>query len=87
LRPIDGIEWYELSKGKIYTVWTATTRKGVIQVASRATEAPRLYGEKVAVQRTQYEVLIDGSEETHSFDDLYAAVRFVGKTKTAELAE
>lgn len=87
LRPVDGIEWYELSKGEIYTVWTDTIRKGIIRVVSRATEAPRLYGDKIAVQRTKYEASIDGSEETLSFDDLYAAVRFVGKTKTAELAE
>ena len=87
LRPVDGIKWYELSKGRIYTVWAGATRKGTIRVASRATEAPRLYGDKVAVQRTQYEVSIDGTEETHLFDDLYAAVRFVGKAKTVELAE
>ena len=87
LRPVDGIEWYELSKGEIYTVWTDTTRKGMIRVVSRATEAPRLYGDNIAVQRTQYEASINGSEETHSFDDLYAAVRFVGKAKTSELAE
>lgn len=79
LKPVDGIEWYELSRNQVYTVWENATRKGVVNVLSRATQAPKLYGDRVAVQKPEYEAIIDAAQERRIFNDLYAAVRFIGR--------
>ena len=87
LKPLDGIEWYELSRNQVYTVWEESARKGVVRVLSRATQAPKLYGDRIAVQKPEYEAVVDDSQERRLFNDLYAAVRFIGNAKVKAFSE
>lgn len=87
LKPLDGIEWYELSRNQVYTVWEDSARKGMVRVLSRATQASKLYGDRIAVQKPEYEAIVDNSQERRLFNDLYAAVRFVSSAKLEAISE
>ena len=79
MRPIDGIEWYETTRGSQYQVWIDTEFAGTVTVLSRGMQAPRLYGHSLSIQRSEYQSWARMSDETHRHDDLYAAVRWVAK--------
>lgn len=86
LKPLDGIEWYELEKSRVYTVWAESKQTGTVKVLSRATEAPRIYDDRVIIQRPEYEAIVTATQESRKFDDLYAAVRYVGNATVLETA-
>ena len=79
LQPLDGIEWYETRKGVLYTIWEDGAAKGEVEKASRTTSTSQLYGDRISIDLPEYEAAIFASDETRKFNDLYAAVRFVGK--------
>lgn len=79
LQPLDGIEWYETRKGVLYTIWEDGAAKGEVEKASRTTSTSQLYGNRISIDLPVYEATIFASDEVRKFNDLYAAVRFVGK--------
>jgi hypothetical protein len=54
MRPIDDIDWFEVKKGKLYDVWLDSRLAGSVEVLSRATAAPKVYGGELRVAKSEY---------------------------------
>lgn len=83
MRPVDGIEWYEVQRGVLYHVWIDKELAGTVTVLSRGTQAPHLYGHSLSIQRSEYQSWARILDESHIHDDLYAAVRWVATNSSA----
>jgi very-short-patch-repair endonuclease/tRNA isopentenyl-2-thiomethyl-A-37 hydroxylase MiaE len=79
MRPIDDIDWFEVKKGKLYDVWLDSRLAGSVEVLSRATAAPKVYGGELRVAKSEYEGRIAGTNERFIKHDIYAAVREVAR--------
>jgi hypothetical protein len=90
MRPIDGIEWYEVRQGHLYEVWLSPNpddqvalgdrkRAGTVEVLSRATGAARVYGDQLRVPKSEFEGKVDCTGERFIIHDIYAAVRDVAR--------
>lgn len=82
-RELDGIIWIEVQRGDLFEVWPDEDYGGDVEVLSRATMQPRVYGGTVAVQRSQYRGTVEKTGATFIVDDLYAAVRRVAQEARA----
>ena len=78
-RVLDDIDWYETMRGTWFEVWPDGQLAGDIEVLSRGTSAPKVYGNTIAVQKSQYRCTVTGSGKTFIVDDLYVAVRKIAK--------
>lgn len=78
-RELDGIVWIEVMRGDLFEVWPDEEYAGDIEVLSRGTAQPRLYGGVATVQRSQYRGTVEATGATFIMDDLYAAVRRLAK--------
>ena len=79
MRPVDGIDWFEVERSKFYTIWLNGGCVGEVTVLSRGTQAPRMYGQQLSIPRPEYEGLCRHTGETRKHNDIYAAVRWVAK--------
>ena len=90
MRPIDGIEWYEVRQGHLYDVWLSPNsgdqggladriRAGTVEVLSRATGAARVYGDQLRVPKSEFEGWVERTEQRFIMHDIYAAVREVAR--------
>ena len=79
MRPLGEIAWYETVKGQSYEVWLGERLAGEVEVLSRATAAPRLYGNQMVVARSEYEGHIEATGERFLSHDIHAAVREVAR--------
>lgn len=79
MRPLDGIEWYEVSRGRLYEVWHEDKLAGRVEVLSRALAPPRVYGGQVSVARSVYEGWIAMTGDRFTSHDIHAAVREVAR--------
>ena len=80
---VDGIEFIETMRGVYFEVWAEDAHAGDVEVLSRASAAPRLYGGGAAVQRSQYRGTVNATGASFISDDLYAAVRRVARDAQA----
>ena len=78
-RELDGIVWIEVMRGDLFEVWPDGEYAGDVEVLSRGTAQPRLYGGIATVQRSQYRGTVEATGATFIMDDLYAAVRRLAK--------
>jgi very-short-patch-repair endonuclease len=83
MRPLDEIEWYEVRKGYLYEVWLDKRHVGQVEVLSRATAAPQVYGDQIRVARSEYEGLIEATGERFKVHDIHHAVREVARLAMA----
>jgi hypothetical protein len=79
LRSLGDFDWFQISKGYLYEVWLGDRFGGEVEVLSRATAAPRLYGNQALVARSEYEGRVEATGEHFKTNDLYAAVREVAR--------
>lgn len=79
MRPLDGIEWFELAPGKRYAVVIDGERAGTVEVVSRAVAAPRLYGGAIAVPKSEFDGWVRQTGERFRMHDIYATVREVAR--------
>ena len=70
--------------GVLFEVWRDGQCIGDVEVLSRASSAPRLYGGAVAIHRSQYRGTVQATGDSFIMDDLYATVRRVAKLAPAE---
>ena len=79
MRPLGDIAWYETIKGQTYEIWLGDQLAGDVEVLSRATAAPRLYGNQIMVARSEYEGHVEATGERFLNHDIHAAVREVAR--------
>jgi very-short-patch-repair endonuclease len=86
MRSIDGIEWFEVRAGQLYSVWAPGDAgseelklAGHVRVLSRASSAPQLYGGQTRVAKSEYEGSVERTGERFIQHDIYAAVREVAR--------
>lgn len=88
MRPLGDIDWYETIKGRTYEVWLDDSpdgepsnprMAGEVEVLSRATMAPRLYGNQMIVARSEYEGRVKRTGERFHGHDIHATVREVAR--------
>lgn len=77
LRSIGDFATYEAIRGQLYEIWRGNDFLGEVEVISRATSAPRLYGSSAITAQSQYEGRIEQSGDRFVSFDLYAAMREV----------
>ena len=77
LRSLGDFQTYESIRGKLYEIWRDGSFLGEVEVAKRATAAPRLYGDRVLVPQSEYEGRIESTGDSFRSFDLYAAMREV----------
>jgi hypothetical protein len=75
MRSLDDIDWYEVTKGHLYEVWSDNAFLGEVEVLSRATAAPRVYGSHLMIARSEYEGWVAASDARFKTNDIHAAVR------------
>lgn len=85
MRPLGDIAWYEVSKGRLYDVWLAGRFVGQVEVLSRAASAPRVYGGRLLVERSEYEGWVQATDERFKMHDIHGAVREVAARAKREL--
>jgi hypothetical protein len=79
-RELDGIDWYEVETAMLYEVWPDGEFGGEVEVLSRATGAPQLYGGgAVRVPKSEYRGTVDTTGATFIDNDIYSAVRKVAR--------
>lgn len=83
MRPLDGIEWYEVSPGRRYAVVIDGDRVGSVEVISRAMGAPRIYGGALIVTKSEFEGQVARTGERFRNHDIYACVREVARRAKA----
>lgn len=77
LRSIGDFETYEAIRGQLYEIWKGVDFLGEVEVISRATSAPRLYGDRALIAQSQYEGRVERTDDCFRSFDLYAAMREV----------
>lgn len=77
LRPIGDLQPHEAIRGKLYEIWRGETYLGEVEVVRRATEAPRLYGDRAVAAQSEYEGRVEATGDAFRSFDLYAAMREV----------
>ena len=77
LRSLGDFQTYEAIRGKLYEIWKDGSFLGEVEVAKRATSAPRLYGDRVLVAQSEYEGRVESTGDCFRSFDLYAAMREV----------
>lgn len=78
-RSLDGIDYYEVQPG-YYEVWIDGRMLGDVQRLSRAPVlGARLYGDRVVAPITHYQATIAATNEVFNTDDIYEALREVGR--------
>lgn len=75
MRSLDHIDWYEVTKGHLYEIWVEGAFLGEVEVLSRSTAAPRVYGTQLTIARSEYEGWVAASDERFKTNDIHAAVR------------
>jgi very-short-patch-repair endonuclease len=78
-RSLDDIDWYEVVPAQLYEVWPGGSFAGEVEVLSRATGAPQIYGGAMRIPRSEYRGIVEATGETFIEHDLYAAVRKVAR--------
>lgn len=89
MRSLDHIDWYEVTKGHLYEIWVEGAFLGEVEVLSRATAAPRVYGTQLTIARSEYEGWVAASDARFKTNDIHAAVRELARraqTAAASLA-
>ncbi|WP_017668276.1 DUF4011 domain-containing protein [Sandarakinorhabdus sp. AAP62] len=79
MRPLDGIDWYEVLPGRRYAVVIDGDRAGSVEVISRAMGAPRIYGGALIVTKSEFEGEVARTGERFRNHDIYACVREVAR--------
>lgn len=77
LRPIGDLQPHEAIRGKLYEIWRCETLLGEVEVVRRATEAPRLFGDRAIAAQSEYEGRVEATGDAFRSFDLYAAMREV----------
>lgn len=77
LRPIGDLQPHEAIRGKLYEIWRDETFLGEVEVVRRATEAPRLFGDRAIAAQSEYEGRVEATGDAFRSFDLYAAMREV----------
>ena len=85
MRSIDGIDWFEVSKARLYHVWIDHELVGSVEVLSRAMATAQVYGGPLRVAHSEYEGRVLSNGERFIVHDIYAAVREVARRAKAEL--
>jgi very-short-patch-repair endonuclease len=78
-RELDGIDWYEVETATLYEIWPDGEYGGEVEVLSRAMGAPQIYGGSVRIPKSEYRGTVDATGITFIENDIYAAVRKVGR--------
>jgi len=77
-RELDGIDWYEVETATLYEVWPDGEFAGEVEVISRATGAPQIYGGgAMRIPKSEYRGTVQASGASFIENDIYAAVRRV----------
>lgn len=79
MRSIDGIDWYEVSKARLYHVWVNEKLVGSVEVLSRAMATAQVYGGPLRVAHSEYEGRVRTNGDRFIVHDIYAAVREVAR--------
>ena len=87
MRPLDDIDWYEAVKGQSYEIWVSDQLAGDVEVLSRATAPPRLYGGQAVVARSEIEGRVAATGEHFRMSDIHAAVREVARRARLAMSE
>lgn len=75
----EDIIWYEVVKASLYDIWINGHFAGEVEVLSRATQAPRLYGSQVVTAKSEYEGVVGETGERFRLHDIYATIREVAR--------
>jgi very-short-patch-repair endonuclease len=78
-RELDGIDWYEVEPATLYEIWPDGEYGGEVDVLSRAMGTPQIYGGSVRIPKSEYRGTVDATGTTFIENDIYAAVRKVGR--------
>lgn len=79
MRSLGNFEWYAATRGRLYQIWSNKILIGEVEVIHRATESPKLYGDRAVTARSEYEGRVIADGDCFKSYDLYAAVREVAK--------
>jgi hypothetical protein len=80
---VDGIDFYEISRGRIYDVWLDGVAIGEVEATARPQSAPKVYGSGLVTHKPEYRAtLVDGTFVGVT-NDIYAAVRMLAKRARA----
>lgn len=82
-RELDGIDWYEVETATLYEIWPDGVFGGEVEVVSRATGAPKIYGGAMHIPRSEYRGTVEATGKTFIEHDIYAAVRKVARLAVA----
>jgi hypothetical protein len=85
MRSIDGIDWFEVQKARLYEIWLEDERAGSVEVLSRAMATPQVYGGQLRVAHSEYEGRVESTGQRFIVHDIYAAVREVARLARLEL--
>nr|WP_283938533.1 DUF4011 domain-containing protein [Sphingomonas alba] len=79
-RELDGIDWYEVETATLYEVWPDGEFAGEVEVISRATGAPQIYGGgSMRIPKSEYRGTVEATGSSFIENDIYAAVRKVAQ--------
>lgn len=77
LRSLGDFQTFEAVRGRLYEVWKDDVLLGEVEVVKRAVSAPRLYGDRVMTEQSEYEGRVEVNGDSFRSYDIYAAVREV----------
>ena len=84
LRSLGDFQTYEAVQGKLYEVWKDDEFLGEVEVVRRALNAPRLFGDRVATERSEYEGRVAKNDDCFTSYDIYEAIREVARRAMSE---
>jgi len=87
LRSLGDFQTYEAVQGKLYEVWKDEEFLGEVKVVKRALSAPRLFGDRAATERSEYEGRVAKNDDCFTSYDIYAAIREVARRAMSEELE
>ncbi len=74
---VDGIDFYEISRGRIYEVWLDGVAIGEVEATARPQSAPKVYGNGLVTHKPEYRATLDDGTFVGMTNDIYAAVRML----------
>ncbi|MCR9178893.1 MAG: DUF4011 domain-containing protein [Erythrobacteraceae bacterium] len=84
LRSLGDFETYEAVQGKIYEVWKDDEFLGEVEIVKRSLGAPKLFGDRVSTERSEYEGRVARNDDYFTSYDIYAAIREVARRALAD---
>ncbi len=72
---VDGIDFYEISRGRFYDVWLDGVPIGEVEATARPQSAPKVYGGGIVTHKPEYRATLEDGLFVGVTNDIYEAVR------------